>query len=613
MYRRSYVRRPNEFLLMHDRLRFLFLALLGGLWGGAVAGIAEALSVVSMAAELPEYGLVPYAILGYALLGGAGGLAFGLLGALFSPLQRLCRNPFAWVGAPLNAALLFVVGRYHVNLRYFHEELSPWTAAGAGAYVGLLLFAALGALALVGLARAFVRRPALGLGAFVLLCLVALAIGKAKTSTDTLAGPGPTRAAPAGSPNVVLVIADTLRADALSAYGNQQQTPSIDVLAQEGLLFEKAYTQSSWTRPSIATILTSLFAAQHGAMSKQAILPDRVTTIAEVLRDSGYSTAAFVSNINIAPIFNFQQGFAEYTYLPPDFYFWATDSSARLALYRIARVVRERFFAQNVYVNNFYQDALVVTGRAREWLARKPRAPFFLLVHYMDPHDPYMHIPYDGRGIARVTNPHPPASERDRMHQLYQENVGYLDEHLATLWQDLRDLGLWDDTVIAFTADHGEEFYEHSGWWHGTTLYEEAVHVPLMLKLPRQERAGTRVAEPVRTIDVAPTLLSVAGVKRPPAFMGVDLTTAAADSRPLYAEEDHEGNDLHSLRIGDWKLITANPGNPRGLQPVELYDLAADPGETRNLAASEGPRVAEMSKALAQERAQLGPAGRAGR
>lgn len=590
---------------MNQRIRFFALALLGGLWAGAVAGVAEALTVISMAAELPEYQLVPYAILGYALVGAAAGAALGLVG-LVLPLSRWLRSPFAWVAAPLLAALLFVVGQYHVNLRFFHEELSAKTASGAAAYAGLALLALLGALLMVWVGRMVAQRVALGWVVLAALFAAALAIGNAKHASDTLVGAGPSRRAAATQPNVILIIADTLRADALQCYGNQTtKTPAIDQLAADGILYEQAVSQSSWTRPSIATILTSLYPSQHGAMGKQSILPDRVTTVAEVFRDAGYTTAAFVSNINIAPVFNFQQGFGEYTYLPPDFYFWASDSSARLALYRIARVVRERFFASKIYVSNFYQDALVVTDHAKGWLDKKPQAPFFLLVHYMDPHDPYMEIPYNGHGVARVTNPDPPPAQAPEMHKLYQENVGYLDEHLAKLWARLKELGLYDNTMIAFTADHGEEFQEHHGWWHGTTLYQEGVHVPLILKLPHQANAGTRVAEPVRTLDIAPTMVTATANKPPAPFQGVDLISSAAQAKPLFAEEDHEGNILSSMRVGDWKLITANPGNPRGLEPIELYDLAGDPGEKQNRAEAEPARVSELSQALAQERQRL--------
>jgi arylsulfatase A-like enzyme len=216
-----------------------------------------------------------------------------------------------------------------------------------------------------------------------------------------------------------------------------------------------------------------------------------------------------------------------------------------------------------------------------------------------------MEIPYNGHGVARVTNPNPPHDRRDEMYRLYQENVGYLDEHLGGLWKRLAEMGAWDNTVVALTADHGEEFLEHNGWWHGTTLYEEQVHVPLVLKLPRRQRGGTRVSAPVRTLDVAPTLMAGAGLKPPAAFEGVDIVSAPENAKPLFAEEDHEGNVLTSLHVGDWKLITANPGNPRGLAPIELYDLSADPGEKNNRAAAEPARVTELTQELVEVRQRL--------
>lgn len=334
------------------------------------------------------------------------------------------------------------------------------------------------------------------------------------------------------------------------------------------------------------------------------MLPDDVVTVAEVFREAGYWTAAFVSNINIAPVFNFHQGFVEYTYLPPSFHFGATDSAARLALYRMARLVRERFLAQRIYAANFYQDANAVTDRAVAWIeAYRAQSPFFLVVHYMDPHDPYFEIPYNGRGVARVSTPDPPASRRDELHRLYLQNVGYLDEHLARLLGTLRERNLYDESVILFTSDHGEEFQEHRGWWHGTSLYEEQVHVPLIIKLPRGAQAGVMVDRPVQTLDISPTLLLRSGVAPPRSFAGSDLLSSDDQSRALVAEEDHEGNVLASVRLGRWKLITANHNNPRGLAPVELYDLEADPAERTNLAAKETQRMSDMLAALARERA----------
>jgi arylsulfatase A-like enzyme len=578
---------------------------MGGAWGGVAAGVLEAATIASTSGALGEFGFVPYAVIGYALLGAVigAGVAIGL-----AILRRVigARLPtgFGLAAAAAFASLAVIVGQYHVNLRLFHEELSPFTAGGAAAYAGLLLLAAVGAaLALVvGRRLGRSRRPsAFAAGALLGVVVLALVVGRLRTPSDTLRGQPPTARPPAGAPNVILIIADTLRADALSAYGGPVATPAMDRLARDGVRFTRAYAQSSWTRPSIASILTGLHPASHGATTKAAILPDRVQTLAEAFRAAGYWTSAFVSNINIAPVFNFQQGFTEYTYLAPSFYFWASDSSARLALYRLLRVVRERFFATRIYSDNFYQDAAQVTERTLGWLEGAPRQPFFLLVHYMDPHDPYFEVPYNGRGVARVTQPNPPASRRDELLRLYHENVRYLDGFIATLWQRLEAQGLYAGSAVLLVADHGEEFLEHGGWWHGTTLYEEQIHVPLLVKRPAEAAPGSVVEHAVRTVDVAPTLLAAAGLPRPRAMEGDDLFTGS-EPPALFADEELEGNLLAAIRVGDWKLITANPNNPRGLQTTELYDLRRDPAERNNLAASETTRVAELRGMLARRR-----------
>jgi arylsulfatase A-like enzyme len=332
-------------------------------------------------------------------------------------------------------------------------------------------------------------------------------------------------------------------------------------------------------------------------------LPDDVTTIAEAMREEGYWTAGIVTNINIAPIFNFQQGFGEYTYLEPDFYFGATDSATRLAIYKGLRVARERLFGSYMYFNNYYQDAKIVGDTVRAWLETNPPEPFFLLVHYMDPHDPYFEMPYNGRGVARVSRPNPAAEEAGPLHELYRQDVAYLDQHLADLLGQLRSHQVYENSVIALLADHGEEFYEHEGWWHGTTLYEEQVRIPLVIKRARETRSGTVDSRPVRTVDVAPTVMAAAGLPVPAEFVGRDLfsSTSPGDGGML-AEEDLEGNVLSSFMQGEWKIITANPGNPRGLQPIELYHLAEDPAESKNLAAARPEDVTRLLARMEQER-----------
>jgi arylsulfatase len=419
---------------------------------------------------------------------------------------------------------------------------------------------------------------------------------------------------PADQPNIILIVADTLRADAATWTAAQGGESGFAQLTRDGVTFERAYTQSSWTRPSIATILTAQYPSVHGTEHKMDMLSSGALTLAEVLKAQGYWTGAFTTNINVAPIFNFQQGFDEFHYLEPSFYFGATDSATRLAVYKGLRAAREKV-SSKMWVQNFYQDAETVDRNVEAWLASKPPEPFFLFVHYMDPHDPYFEMPYNGRAVARVATPDPPAERAEELHALYRTDVRYLDAYLEELVERLRQSGLYDRSIIAITADHGEEFHEHGGWWHGTALYEEQVHVPLVIKRARESEPGRRRTDVARSLDIAPTLVAAAGLPAPAAFQGIDLFTGTV-SEPLLAEEDLEGNRLTSIRTGEWKLITANRDNPRGLAPVELFNLAADPEERDNLAARESDRVSEMLAQLEQLRARLAshgsdPVGRA--
>jgi len=520
-------------------------------------------------------------------------------------------------GAALAVALLgLVVGRYHLVQRVFSEQFDPWSAPGIGAQIGLVGVVcgiAAGVAWIYG--RALHRRR--GLSVMSVAVAVVISIG---TATATLTATSPTKVSRVGSgprdgrqrPNLILIVADTLRSDALGAYRAEgvsvdampvPSTPTIDAFATQAVRYTQAFSNSTWTRPSVATILTSLYPSQHRALGKADVLANEVLTLPEVLRDRGYFTAGIVSNINLAPVFNFQQGFDEYQYLPPSFYFGASDSAARLAVYKGLRLLRERLLRDRLTVHHYYQDAEVVNRHAFAWIEESPAQPFFLLIHYMDPHDPYFEMPYNGRGVARVSNPNPDVSAREHLQELYSEDVGYLDAELGKLFAKLREADLYDTSVIALVADHGEEFHEHGGWWHGATLYREQMQVPMLIKLAGREPSGATDGRLVTTLDLAPTLMSAIGERPPDSFLGRDLLTTPMEGEGFaMAEEDFEGNVLRSLRVGDWKLITANQGNPRGLAPIELYDVRHDPGERTNLAGREGPRVDELLRRLSRHR-----------
>ena len=570
----------------------------GGAFSGAVLGIGESLLVTMTSAAADEYWLFLFAILAYGLVGAGVGAGAALL---WQVVRRGKAGNFEM--SQLGAGLGFLpsslfVARYHVAKRIFNEQLGFGTASGVFAHLLILVGVLVAALLIVGLVRILFRRigsagPLVG---FAVAAGVAVVIG-ALTGKGSEQAPQRSARGDGSRPNVILVVADTLRADAFNDRADQAPDGGFARLRKDGVNFASAQSQASWTRPSVASILTSQYPSSHGAVHKMDFMSNRVLTLAEAMKDSGYWTAGVTTNINVAPIFNLSQGFGEFAYLEPSFYFGATDSAAKLVIYKSLRTLRERFFAERVYYQHFYQDAAVVNDHVRQWLAEDPPEPFMLFLHYMDPHDPYFEIPYNGHGVARVTNPSPPVERVDELRSLYLQGIHYLDEQLKTLVETLDGAGLYDDSVLVFTADHGEEFYEHRGWWHGTSLYQEQLHVPLLMKLPGNEQAGLERGDPARSIDIGPSIVGAAGIAAPASFQGVDLMKQRL-AEPLLAEEDLEGNRLFSIRDGDWKLIVANPDNPRGLAPIELYDLANDPGEATNLAASSPEKVAELEGKL---------------
>jgi arylsulfatase A-like enzyme len=185
---------------------------------------------------------------------------------------------------------------------------------------------------------------------------------------------------------------------------------------------------------------------------------------------------------------------------------------------------------------------------------------------------------------------------------LYDGEIAFWDSHFGALIRELKKRGLYDELTIVLTADHGEEFLEHGGFWHGTTLYDEALHVPLLIKLPGRQLHGSVVHHFVQSIDLMPTVLKFAGLPVPPGVQGHDVFEGDAQ---VFAEESHEGNVLSSLRVSrageTVKLITANQDNPRGLRPQEFYHLDRDPHEQRNTAEDEPALVTSTRRALDAE------------
>lgn len=411
--------------------------------------------------------------------------------------------------------------------------------------------------------------------------------------------PPPPRSAQGARPNILLYVVDTLRADYLGAYGHQAPTsPRLDLFARDAVLFEDAWAQASWTRSAMASVLTGLHVQGHGVDREDRVLAPGAHTVSEALRAAGYRTGAFVANHLLGGRFGFDQGFDV----------WNPG-------------------AQTLYG----APAADLVRAALAWVDSGPR-PFFLYVHTMEPHAPYTPSEEDLRPFA-VSGYRGDTDTRSllRLGQLgtldeaglrflrsrYEGEVHQNDRAFGDLLDGLQARGLDASTVVVFTADHGEEFREHGGTEHTKTLYQELVHVPLVVRLPGPSGRGARERAAVQQIDLTPTLLGLAGVAVPPTLPGRDLTTALAGrSDPrlappvLFSEERFAVVDKLSARAGDLKLIFNNDGPAlwRAGSHLELYDLARDPAEKANLAGSRPIALAFLQRRLdafrnAQQRA----------
>lgn len=559
-----------------------------GILAGLAIGFGEAIVIyqggLGTEAQVFWYGPLAWATV-------LGGLA--VLGGLFLAILPMDRQEIgSWVtrlglGACLIPFGLFVV-LFRLRRDVYLEQMPPM-----GVIVVVLLAASiLLLLILVPLRR--VLQPFAGAIASPLAPLGLLAFG-VSIGFVLSAILSPASAQPSGGdgiaaglkqkPNVILVMVDTLRADHLSCYGADIETPNLCRLAEDGTVY-KAFSHASWTKPATASLLTSTLPSTHRAIAKPSTLSEDLTLISEAMQAAGYTTGGIVSNVNLAESFGFAQGYDDYYYLGPDYIAYAAESSSKLIVYQLVRQIwLGAAGGGQMRFNDFYQDSKVVNATAFDWLDRRGEDRFFLFLHYMDPHDPYFEHPYNGKGVARVSTPEPDPEAAERLRALYRGEIEYLDVQFGAFLDRLEADGLYDDTLIVLTADHGEEFHDHGGWWHGLTLYEEQIHVPLVVKWATHSGRPASGADSgiARLIDVGPTILAAADLEIPDGMQGIDLrtpfSTRLEKDRQAFSEEDHEGNVLWSLRTEDEKLIVANEGNPRGLPEREYFDISMDPNE----------------------------------
>ncbi len=402
------------------------------------------------------------------------------------------------------------------------------------------------------------------------------ALGAALALAGCGGGKAPTSdyRAPAGTP-VVLISIDTLRADHLPAYGYQKiETPAIDRLRRDGILYEQAFSHTPLTLPSHTSMLSGLLPAVHGVRDNTGYLVDRERVLAgslpflpQLLHQAGYATGGAVSTFVLRAKTGISTGF--------DFY---EDSIE---------------FRTNTGLGGLQRPGRTTLALARDWLDSAAAKPFFFFFHLYDPHTPYQ----------------PPEPFASRYPLAYDGEIAEADAVVGELIAQLERLGIYDKALIVLVSDHGEGLGDHGEDEHGILLYRESIHVPLIVKLPARQGAGGTVAAPAGLIDLAPTVLSVLGLPVPAAMTGHSLLAlAGADVAPreIYSETFYPR--LHFGWSDLASLIDAGHHYIEGPDP-ELYDLAADPGERTNVLQSQRRVSFTLRQALASYDRELKPPG----
>ncbi|PIU42228.1 MAG: hypothetical protein COS99_01085 [Candidatus Omnitrophica bacterium CG07_land_8_20_14_0_80_42_15] len=386
--------------------------------------------------------------------------------------------------------------------------------------------------------------------------------------------------------NILLIVIDCLRADHLGCYGYERQTsPNIDSIAKEGILFKNCYAQASWTRPSVASLLTSLYPGVHMAVYDNSILPDEVITLPEILKKEGYVTYGYVATPVLKKIFNFDQGF--------DFF---DDYRMRDKIHHV--ILQNLSFMQKVTGKSFTwldrKNAKADNDRIIGWLEKYKDQNFFMFIHCMEPHWPFS-LPRPYRNLFSYDS----NSDEEDYVALYDAEIHFADTYIGELLKKLKTLGIYNKTLIIITADHGQSLGEHNNWRHGQTIYQEVLSIPLIIKYGKAHPKGKVISQWVRSIDIMPTILDFLNVPCKSYLDGVSflqLMENEIDTELFeygFIDEDFDRSRFvlkGIIKNDGWKYIYTIKSECRDIKNSgreELYNLTSDPYELNNLVSAE--------------------------
>ena len=421
-------------------------------------------------------------------------------------------------------------------------------------------------------------------------------------------------------PNIIFIVVDALRADHLSLYGYERDTtPNIDAHSSGGVVFKNAWAASSWTKPSAASYLTGLFPGMHGIGDFFDMLSDELETMPEILGVSGYYSKAISTNNNVSADYNYDQGFNDFKFIRGHDYKQLLFPHPLLAG-RFPILLENAYRWGLVDGNILYGDASTLNRSVIPWLKLNHDKQFFLYLHYMEPHYPYYPIrPNYSKGLRLTLNDLRTirdtrraslkdlekrsllaADERrkslvETVINRYDDEIAEADRRVEELFEVFDELKLWENSLIIFTSDHGEEFFDHGMGDHGNTMYNEVIHIPLVIFFPQGEYAGAIISEQVHLIDLMPTIFDYTGIFCEFNMNGASLMPLLAGDEARFINnrghyfgevevfrEELPWERVYAMSKDNFKLIkTLYKDAEYG---IELYDIEADPCEKSNLA-----------------------------
>jgi arylsulfatase A-like enzyme len=356
---------------------------------------------------------------------------------------------------------------------------------------------------------------------------------------------------PTGQPDVFIIMIDTLRTDHLGAYGYDRPTsPNIDAFSKDSVLFTNFMTQTSWTRTSVASLLTSTYPNVHGALDRGDVVRESDSWISQILSDHAYETAGLITNPNCLPLWGFGDGFRKFI-----------DQDSK---------------------NWFNSDDRHVLDKSKSLLEISGSQPHFQYVHTLSPHSPYV-PPEPFRGQFAKMKPNSKfttdPTNQEKIN-LYDAEIAYLDSLLGDYFDFLKAQKRYDSSMIILISDHGEEFWDHGGTSHGKTLFNEQLNVPLIVKFPKNEFANQHYTELVESVDIAPTILDVLDIESPFALQGESILPGLTDNQPIrdiaYSSLRLNQFSLESAQSKEWKLTMDLHSGQN-----QWFDLVNDPKEQK--------------------------------